>query len=252
MSAEDVDVRNLNKTFYQLLAMREKAVQEMLGEGYSLANAEDRAEIDSLIATHDDTLARLSYQLYVSTGGALNKFSLLRNSAIATEWEQRAKSAVRQLETAKAAASVPTVMYEVRTVKESAPQKKPEQKSTAGRWLDAVRGWLSRLAGKPKPETSRQQPSKAQPKAQQQSQQPSKAQPKAQQQSQQPSKAQPKAQQQSQQPAKGTATQKPQPVEIVITDVVIEKVASKKQAENKKKTQEQKPKITVKSFGEVK
>jgi len=226
MSAEDVDVRNLNKTFYQLLAMREKAVQQMLGEGYSMADAEDRAEIDNLIASHDDALARLAYQLYVSTGGALNKFSLLRNSAIATEWEQRAKSAVRQLETAKAGASVPTVMYEVRTVKESAPmgaqqqQKKPEQKSTVRRWLDAAGGWLSRLVGRLKPATSGEQP----PKAQQQSRQPAKAQPQGQ---------------------GAKTTQKLSRVEVVVTDKELTKT------QQQKKSQPQKPKITVKSFEEV-
>ena len=219
MSAEDVDVRNLNKTFYQLLAMREKAVQQMLGEGYSMADAQDRAEIDNLIATHDDALARLAYQLYVSTGGALNKFSLLRNSAMATEWEQRAKSAVRQLETRKAAASVPTVSV-------SAPMgaqkqhKKPEQKSTVRRWLEAAGGWLSRLLGRSKPATSGEQP----PKAQQQSRQPPKEQPQG-------------------QGAKNT--QKFSRVELVVTDKELTKT------QQQKKAQPQKPKITVKSFEEV-
>jgi hypothetical protein len=237
MSAEDVDLRNMSKTFYQLLDLREKTVKEMLGEGYSLANPEDRAEIDSLVSTHDETLARLAYQMYVATGGALNKFMLLRDVAIATEWEQRAKSAVRRLETAKAAASVPTMTFQFRTATPSPAQgaqqqKKPAEKSTVQRWLEAVRNWLPFLRGKPAGAASGQQP----PKAQQQSQQPPKA----------------------QQPAKGTATQKPQPIEIVVTDVVIEKVKqqsrmeAQKQAQSKKKTQPQKPKITLKSFGEVK
>ena len=222
MSTQDVDLRNLNKTFYQLLNAREDAYNEMTSDGYSMADPQDRAEIDSMIATHDDVLARLAYEMYVSTGGAINRFMLLRDSAIAREWEERARSAVRQLEMGKTAASVPTITFQPRQGAQQQkqatqqPQKKPQQKSTLQRWMEAVRNWLPFLRPKSQGAKSGGQPAKGQ--------------------------------QRSQQPAKGAATKKPQPVEIVVTDVLIDK--AKRQSQQKK--QPQKPKITLKSFGEVK
>lgn len=106
LDATDVDLRNMSKAFDAMISQKNRAVQEKFSEGYSLADEADRAELNNIISYFDEQLSRLAYTLYVSSGGRINRFSLL-DSPTARDWEQRARQAVAQIERSKATMPVP-------------------------------------------------------------------------------------------------------------------------------------------------
>lgn len=160
LSANDVNVRNMVSNFYKIAQQRDSVVREMATKGYDLADEDTRKTIEEAFRYHDEILARIAYNLYVVTGGEVNKFVEIRTQSVATEWEEKAKRAVKEVLSAKQKASVPVIKPQFKTepvlvltgAPSPAPPKKEEQKKSAGTpvW-QRVWNWLKNVAtGKPK------------------------------------------------------------------------------------------------------
>jgi hypothetical protein len=160
MPVDDADMRNMSKTFYDLLKQRQKAHTDFMQSGY-YDDPEARREAESLLASQDDMLARMAYSLYVSSGGKINKFQLLQGS-VAREWEAKARSSVAQIESSK----IPVLVFQPAAqpaaqapAKPSAPAK-PKSQPVWKRVWNTILGWL--------PSGSKPQQQQAKPQQQQQ------------------------------------------------------------------------------------